>query len=164
MTLSKAHRETSRYPDVIPFYIIELPYITRNMREEYKRWLSEAKWDLDTAKILHENGRYNASVFYSYQVAEKAVKALLYYINEAPWGHSVRILLERYFEAIRKHKDEELMNMARELDRHYIPSRYPNAHPAGTPHEAYDSSVSKRVLQAAEKVLKFVERETLERA
>jgi len=50
------------------------------------------------------------------------------------------------------------MDMARELDRHYIPSRYPNAHPAGTPHEAYDSSVSERALKAAERILESVER------
>lgn len=47
------------------------------------------------------------------------------------------------------------MSCARELGRHYIPSRYPNAHPSGTPHEAYDEEVSRRALSAAEKVLRF---------
>jgi len=50
----------------------------------------------------------------------------------------------------------ELLTYARELDRHYIPSRYPNAHPAGSPHEAYDESTSKRTLEAAEAILNFV--------
>ena len=128
------------------------------MRDEAIRWFSEAEWDLETAKILHEKGRYNATVFYAHQAAEKAVKALLYSVNEAPWGHSVRILLERYFEATNKGIISNLLRYARELDRHYIPSRYPNAHPAGTPHEAYDEETSLAALKAAEEIIKFVRR------
>ncbi|MEM2791259.1 MAG: HEPN domain-containing protein [Thermofilaceae archaeon] len=48
------------------------------------------------------------------------------------------------------------MIYARELDRHYIPSRYPNAHPSGTPHEAYDEETSKRALSAAREVIRYV--------
>jgi len=33
------------------------------MREESKRWFDEALWDLETAKILHKNARYNAHAF-----------------------------------------------------------------------------------------------------
>lgn len=128
------------------------------MRDEAIRWFSEAEWDLETAKILHEKGRYNAAVFYAHQAAEKAVKALLYSVNEAPWGHSVRILLERYFEATNKGIISSLLRYARELDRHYIPSRYPNAHPAGTPHEAYDEETSLAALKAAEEIIKFARR------
>jgi len=44
------------------------------MRGEAERWLAEAKWDLETARILHKNGRYNAAAFYSHQAAEKPQK------------------------------------------------------------------------------------------
>jgi len=43
---------------------------------EAERWLSEAEWDLDTAQILHNSKKFNASAFYSQQSAKKAVKAL----------------------------------------------------------------------------------------
>jgi HEPN domain-containing protein len=99
------------------------------MRGEALRWLDEALWDLETARILHRERRYNAAAFYSHQAAEKACKALLYHINEAPWGHSVRELLTRYFTRVNVKPEEDLLRYARELDRHYIPSRYPNAHP-----------------------------------
>ncbi|MCS7098454.1 MAG: HEPN domain-containing protein [Candidatus Methanomethyliaceae archaeon] len=125
---------------------------------EALRWFNEALWDFETAEILHREKRFNAAVFYFHQAAEKACKALLYYMNEAPWGHSIRELLLRYFNRIGENPNQELMSYARELDRHYIPSRYPNAHPSGTPHEAYDEEVSKRALNAAERVLKFVEK------
>jgi len=128
------------------------------VRSEARRWLSEAEWDLETARILHERGRYNAAVFYCHQAAEKAVKAMLYSVNEAPWGHSVRILLERYAEASGEHLARDLFTKARELDRHYIPSRYPNAHPSGTPHEAYDEETSLRALESAERFLEVARR------
>jgi len=128
------------------------------LRDEASRWLSEALWDIETAKILHKAKRYNASAFYSHQAAEKAAKSLLYLVNEAPFGHSIRMLLERYFEKSEDEKDEKLLNYARELDRHYIPARYPNAHPAGTPHEAYDREASQRALIAANSIIDYVKK------
>ncbi|ABN69869.1 HEPN domain protein [Staphylothermus marinus F1] len=125
------------------------------MRNEAIRWLDEALWDYETALILHRERRYNASAFYSHQAAEKAAKALLYFINEAPWGHSVRTLLLRYFEKVGINPDQELLRCARELDRHYIPSRYPNALPVGTPHEAYDEETSRRALEASKKIVDY---------
>ncbi len=125
------------------------------MRQEASRWLSEALWDLDTARILHREKRYNAAAFFAHQAAEKASKALLYHVNEAPWGHSIRELLERFFERMKERSSERLMSLARELDRHYIPSRYPDVHPAGTPHEAYDEEASLRAIKAAEEVVEY---------
>lgn len=126
------------------------------MVDEVVRWFEEALWDLDTARILHKEKRYNAAAFYAHQAAEKACKALLYHVHEAPWGHSVRELLLRYFKKLEMNPPENLMVYARELDRHYIPSQYPNAHPSGTPHEAYDEETSRRALEASEKVVNFV--------
>jgi len=88
----------------------------------------------------------------------KAAKALLYKINEAPWGNSVRILLERFLTRVDSELKAELLACARELDRHYIPSRHPNAHPAGTSHEAYDEESSRRALEAARKKLEYAEK------
>ncbi|MEM4668736.1 MAG: HEPN domain-containing protein, partial [Nitrososphaerota archaeon] len=83
------------------------------MRNEALRWLEEAEKDLETAEILYKNARYNAACFYAHQAAEKAVKALLYNVNEAPWGHSVRILLERYIEKTSSSPTAFLMECAR---------------------------------------------------
>lgn len=133
------------------------------MRSEAIRWLEEALWDLETAEILHREKRYNAAAFYPHQAAEKAAKALLYSVNEAPWGHSIRILIERFFRKTGRALDEELLRCARVLDRHYIPSRYPNAHPAGTPHEAYDKDTSHGAIEAAGKILEFTKEVVLHR-
>ncbi|MEM4467022.1 MAG: HEPN domain-containing protein [Nitrososphaerota archaeon] len=129
------------------------------MKNEALRWLEEAEKDLETAEILYKNARYNAACFYAHQAAEKAVKALLYNVNEAPWGHSVRILLERYIEKTGSSQATFLMGCARELDRHYIPSRYPNAHPSGTAFEAYDSKTAERALEYSREILKYAREE-----
>jgi HEPN domain-containing protein len=125
--------------------------------EEAKRWMNEAHWDLGTARSLHELKRFNACAFYCQQAGEKATKALLYYIGEPPFGHSVRELLER-FEKSSKENISDLLSSARELDRHYIPSRYPNVFPSGTPHEAYDEETSKKALECAERILAYVKK------
>jgi len=126
--------------------------------EEARRWLSEAQWDLETAQILHESRRYNSCAFICQQAGEKASKALLYMIGESPFGHSVRELLARYAEA--KHENlEQLLLHASELDRHYVPARYPNAIPSGTPHETYDEVVSHRTLDCATKIIEYAQRQ-----
>jgi HEPN domain-containing protein len=51
----------------------------------------------------------------------------------------------------------EFISLARTLDAHYIPSRYPNAHPAGPAHEAYDENISAQAIAAAEKIVREVE-------
>jgi len=119
--------------------------------EEWERWFSEAVWDLETAEILHSARRYNAAVFYAQQAAEKAAKARLYFLKRGPWGHSVSQLLLNGGVS-----DEDLLHCARELDLHYIPSRYPNAHPSGTPHEVYDERISARALECARRIVEYV--------
>ncbi len=99
---------------------------------------------------------YNATCFYAHQADDIAVKALLIRRNESPWGHGIRVLLERYSQI----SDEDvslLLPKARELNRHYVPSRYPSTHPQGTPHEAYDAETSIRALENAEEIIKFME-------
>lgn len=44
---------------------------------EAKRWLLQAKYDLDDANFSSEGKRFNIACFLSQQVAEKALKAYL---------------------------------------------------------------------------------------
>lgn len=121
---------------------------------EAERWLKEAEWDLGTAEDLLRAERFNAASFYSQQAAEKAVKAMLYGLGEIPIGHSVRELLQR-FEEVTKRDVGDMLSGGRELDRHYIPSRYPNVHPRGTPHEAYDEKTALRAIGCARTIIDY---------
>jgi HEPN domain-containing protein len=120
-----------------------------------RNWLDEAQADLDASLVLIQGGHFNASVFHCQQAAEKAMKALLLNLHEAPWGHSVWNL---YLDACRSlgTEDPTVEKATRSLDFHYISSRYPDAFPSGTAAEHYDRSDAEEALVWAKTVLAFV--------
>ena len=44
----------------------------------------------------------------------------------------------------------DLIHLSSELDLHYIPSRYPNAHPNSAPHEVYDNEIAESAIKNAQ--------------
>jgi len=46
---------------------------------------------------------------------------------------------------------------ARKLDMHYIPSRYPNGLPGGTPHQFYSRSMAKDAVDSAKRIYDTLE-------
>ncbi len=65
----------------------------KNMREAI-RWLTTADDDLDSAVILKKNGKYAHSCFHAHQAGEKALKAVWFFADADPWGHSIKKLIE----------------------------------------------------------------------
>lgn len=128
--------------------------------EDYKNWLNEAKWDLETSEILKHQKRYNSCAFFAQQAVEKLLKSALLFYNESPWGHSTRELVIR-FDEICNLDLSSLVHHASELDLHYITSRYPNAHPNSAPHEVYDEIIAQKAIENAntifEKILPIFE-------
>ena len=51
---------------------------------------------------------------------------------------------------------EEVVDAAKGLDKHYIPARYPNAHPQGTPGDLYTVRDGAQALADADAVLHHV--------
>ncbi len=125
--------------------------------EEGLRWLDQASADLKTARDCLEDGNYYASAFFSQQAAEKALKGFLYSRGyRALLTHSVTDLLEE------ASKIESLfrgfLDYGRDLDRHYIGSRYPNFYPSGPAYKYYTREIAERCLSYAELMLREVER------
>jgi HEPN domain-containing protein len=50
----------------------------------------------------------------------------------------------------------ELVEQAKVLDNFYIPTRYPNGHPAGAPFEHYGSIQSEEAIRYAGAILHYV--------
>jgi HEPN domain-containing protein len=50
---------------------------------------------------------------------------------------------------------EEIVDMARVLDRHYAAARYPNSYPEGSPMEWYSKSGAERCINCAGGGIKF---------
>ncbi|MEN3009720.1 MAG: HEPN domain-containing protein, partial [Candidatus Bipolaricaulaceae bacterium] len=100
--------------------------------EEGLRWLDQASADLKTARECLNDVNFYASAFFAQQAAEKALKGFLYAQGYRTMvTHSVVELLE---ESSKTRFDfQNFLDYEKELDRHYIGSRYPNFYPAGAP-------------------------------
>lgn len=103
---------------------------------------------LFSLKLLPPVGRGAAQ-----QAAEKAVKAAVQNLGGEAWGHSVADLLREL--AQRYDVSEDLLDGALELDKSYIPTRYPDAHPSGSPRNRYTRPEAQRHIDHAERILTF---------
>lgn len=125
--------------------------------KEGLRWLAQAEADLKTAEDCRDDGNYYASSFFSQQSAEKALKGFLYSKGfRALVTHSVVELLREATKSMATFA--ELIDYGKELDRHYIGSRYPNFYPSGAPYEYYTREMAERCLNYAESILAEVKK------
>jgi len=118
-----------------------------------KDWMRQALKDLGHAERSLQFGDYEWACFAAQQAAEKAVKALYESRNMEVWGHSVSRMLESLPEDLRPEVD--LIERAKELDRHYIPTRYPNFHSEGAPLDYYTKRDAERAVEIAREVIEF---------
>ncbi|MEM3714471.1 MAG: HEPN domain-containing protein [Nitrososphaeria archaeon] len=123
------------------------------MVERSKDWMDQAEGDLEHAKSDLERGYYEWACFSSQQSAEKAVKAVFQRLGAEAWGHSVYDLLLELKS--KTNVSEELLEYSLELDKAYIPTRYPNAHPSSSPRRRYTKKEAERLIEYAEKILTF---------
>jgi|ERR1043166_3945320 HEPN domain-containing protein len=116
-------------------------------------WLRQAELDLATARDNQRGGHHEWACFTAQQAAEKAVKALHESVGTEAWGHSV-------VELLRGLKDVpgDVMDSGKGLDKHYIPARYPNTHPAGAPGDLYTVAEAQRAITDAERIIEHVRR------
>ncbi len=116
-------------------------------------WMDQAEGDLEHARSDVKGGFYDWACFSSQQAAEKALKAVFQKLRAEAWGHSVADLLEELSKSRRL--PEEMMDLALELDKVYIPARYPNAHPSGSPRKRYTKSEAQRIVEYAGRIVNF---------
>lgn len=126
------------------------------MASRYLDWFHQAQQDLEAAKAMVSDEIYNWACFLCQQSAEKAVKALFEKLGANAWGHDVTGLLQALPKNIEV--DASVIDMAKELDQFYIPSRYPNAHASGAPFQFYTKPQAERGTQYAEQILEFCQR------
>ena len=123
--------------------------------EEGKRWLAQAERDLADARVLFNAESYASSCFFAQQAAEKATKGFLYSQGiRAIVSHSVTRLVNECAKF-----DASLVNLVeagRELDRHYIASRYPNFYAEGAAYEYYTQEMADKCIKYATSILTSV--------
>ena len=123
---------------------------------EFRRWREEADRAREGARVQAGASLHNWACFAAEQAAQLAVKALLHGLGRGPWGHDLVRLVELAIEAGIE-VPSDVQEAARRLSRHYIPARYPDAHPSGSPGAHYGSSDADEALEDADRVIRFVD-------
>jgi len=126
-------------------------------KAEARRWLQQALYDLKAARWNIQGGFHDTACFLAQQAGEKALKSLLYYVGSKRSALLTHSLIEM-IEAAKKQVNAlaGLLDEARQLDLHYIPSRYPNGLPSGYPHRFYGKPMAEQAVAAAERILAVV--------
>ena len=132
--------------------------MTTRRKIEAHRWFQQAVYDLKASRWNIQGEFYDTACFLAQQAGEKALKSLLYYQGARRAVLLTHSLVEMVREAGKKTTQaKELLDQARELDLHYIPSRYPNGIPSGYPHQFYSKKVADQAFAAAEKIFSTVQ-------
>jgi len=125
--------------------------------EEARRWLQQGIHDLKAAEWNLQGGFFNTVCFLSQQGAEKALKSLLYYLGARRKALFTHSLVEMVLESSNKIEAmSELLDGARMLDFHYIPSRYPNGLPSGYPHQFYTKKIAEEAVKEAQLIIERI--------
>jgi HEPN domain-containing protein len=119
-------------------------------------WYKQACHDLQHARQALAGEDFEWACFAAQQAAEKALKAVYQNVGAEAWGHSVFALLANLPASLSV--DAALRDTAKELDKHYIPARYPNSYPQGAPYEYYTRAEAERAIVQGEQILRFCER------
>ncbi len=120
--------------------------------EEAMRWLKQGERDLSAAMILMDKEIYESACFHAQQASEKALKSLLFFKGyRTVVTHSTRELFREVKKIIPEFRD--LGRASIELDKHYIPPRYPDAFPSGSPFEYYTREDADKCIKYAESIL-----------
>lgn len=115
-------------------------------------WLAQAERDLEQSRASQRDGRHEWACFAAQQSAEKAVKALHLHLGQEAWGHVVARLLRELPVTV----NDSLVEKGKVLDNFYVPTRYANGHPEGSPFEHYGSIQSDEAIRYAGQIIAFV--------
>jgi HEPN domain-containing protein len=127
------------------------------MAERSADWMRQADADLRHARNALAAGDYEWSAFAAQQAAEKATKALFQSLHLDAWGHTLSVLLASLPEAARP--EAGLIDLAKALDKHYIPTRYPNGFERGAPTDFYTRGEADQAIRHAEAILEYCRRQ-----
>ena len=119
--------------------------VDEKMKEEFLIWIRKAEGDLRKVKILMDGGEFDGALFYSQQVAEKALKGKcilrgLGLVKTPELGSLCR----------RLGAPNEVLNNALFLNPFERVSRYPDRE-----EDLLDEKTAKRALVCAREVLKW---------
>ncbi len=123
----------------------------------HRDWLRQAEADLRHSRNALQSGDYEWSSFAAQQAAEKALKAVFLRRSMEAWGHTVSVLIGKLAETLPV--PDNLVQLAKMLDKHYIPARYPNGFDSGAPTDFYTQPEAEAAIRNAELIIEFCRRQ-----
>jgi len=121
-------------------------------REEWQRYRRQAEHTLASAQRDLDGGDFDWASFKAHQAAELAVKGFIRATREYVTGHSLLKLM-----ASMQDVPAAIRECARELDKVYIPARYPDAYDAGAPMDYYRAPDARRSIDCAHHVIAWLD-------
>jgi HEPN domain-containing protein len=127
-------------------------------RDEFERWRKAAAGAQRSAELQATSEQHNWACFLAEQSAQLALKAILHGLGIGAWGHDLVTLGDRLQAAAEDLPTEPIGAALRRLSRHYIPARYPDAHPSGPPESYYGREDVQSALADLQLILANVDR------
>lgn len=123
------------------------------MGNRYLDWFKQAEADLRHAKNAMKDEDFEWSCFAAQQGAEKALKALFQKLGMEAWGHTLTALVGNLPKEMKA--PDNLVDCAKTLDKHYIPTRYPNGFDSGAPTDFYTREEANGAINCAREIIEF---------
>lgn len=124
------------------------------MGARHADWLRQADADLRHARGARAGASsHEWACFAAQQAAERALKAVLLSRGADAWGHTLTALLGVVTTA--DEVDPALIDYAKTLDKHYIPTRYPNGFDSGAPMDFYTRKDADDAIACAARLIRF---------
>lgn len=128
-------------------------------KKDLKKFISESWYkqglrDLEVADLCLKNKYYEWACFCYQEATVKVIKAALKKLDLESFRHSVFNLLETLSQKV--NVPNELFEMATEIDKHYIISRYPGANMLKPPYENYKFEDAKKIQKLSQSIIQFI--------
>ncbi len=110
----------------------------KNPSKDTQRWFRQSEDDYRFVKWLKSEGDFfDKGCFMAQQSGEKALKSCLYATGKRRViGHSLYEMADKLSKQDSRFK--KIISESKRLDRYYIPTRYPNGIPGGSPFQVFD--------------------------
>ena len=137
-----------------------------NNGEKYEYWLEAAQYDLESARVMMDGGRYMYVAFMSQQAIEKLTKGIysLYTENEPPMIHNIWNIFKQLKKDIKLEEQlttnefegnrQKYKTIFAELLSYYIFGRYPSFKEKIS--SGIDESRAKKILSNTEEVFTWI--------
>jgi HEPN domain-containing protein len=95
--------------------------------EKFNYWLKYARYDLDSADVMHKSRRWLYVVFMCQQALEKLCKGLylLYVDDNIPRLHNINAVFSRFADKLSEPLSYDYRELFDRLSLYYLETRYP---------------------------------------